>query len=57
MTLSVNSVGSAAEDDALAAELIEELANRLRAGEPMDLENVIHQHPAQVERLLKAKSR
>src|SRR5438477_11883995 len=53
MTLSVNSVSSAAADDALAAELIEELASRLRAGAPVDLETLIQQHPAQAERLRK----
>jgi serine/threonine protein kinase len=46
-------VSSAAEDDALAAELIEELANKLRAGEPLDLEAVMREHPAQTERLRK----
>ncbi|HEV2949528.1 MAG TPA: serine/threonine-protein kinase, partial [Gemmataceae bacterium] len=53
MTLSVNSVGSAAEADVLAAELIEELASKLRAGEPVDLETVIRQHPEQADRLRK----
>src|SRR5262249_36083271 len=51
MTLSVNSVGSAAEADVNVAELIEELATRLRAGEPVDLEAYIQEHPGQAERL------
>ena len=51
MTVSINSVGSSAEADAVAAELIEELATRLRAGEAVDLEAYLQEHPGQAERL------
>jgi serine/threonine protein kinase/Tfp pilus assembly protein PilF len=51
MTLTAKPSSSAAGADALVAELIEELASRLRAGEPVDLEQVIQEHPNQADRL------
>jgi serine/threonine-protein kinase len=51
MTLSANPAGSAVEVDSSVADLVEELATRLRAGEPVDLEAYIQAHPAQAERL------
>jgi tetratricopeptide (TPR) repeat protein len=37
--------------DPVVAELVEDLANRLQAGEAIDLETVIREHPGQAERL------
>ena len=51
MTRSVNQVSSALEADPVVAELIEELASRLRAGEPVDVEAFLEEHPAQAEPL------
>jgi WD40 repeat protein len=42
---------SAADDDTLMAELLEELAARLQAGEPIDVEACARQHPAIADRL------
>jgi tetratricopeptide (TPR) repeat protein/serine/threonine protein kinase len=41
--------GSAA--DPVVAELLEELANRLQAGEPVDVEAVVREHPERAEQL------
>jgi serine/threonine protein kinase/tetratricopeptide (TPR) repeat protein len=51
MTPSVSHAGSAIEADPAVAELIEELASRLRAGEPVDVEAFLEEHPAQAEPL------
>jgi WD40 repeat protein/serine/threonine protein kinase len=37
--------------DPVVADLVEDLANRLQAGESLDLEAVIREHPAQADRL------
>jgi hypothetical protein len=42
---------SRGESDPLAAELLEELAAKLQAGEPLDLEACIQKHPEYAERL------
>jgi serine/threonine-protein kinase len=40
-----------AASDPVVAELVEDLANRLQAGEPIDLEAVMREHPDQADRL------
>jgi serine/threonine protein kinase len=51
VTATINSVGSDAEADVLAAELIEKLAARLRAGEAVEVEAFLQAHPGQAGRL------
>src|SRR5262249_47758592 len=51
MTVSVQPSGSLARADALLADLFEEIANKLQAGQPVDLEAYVQKYPEHGEQL------
>src|SRR5947209_15177452 len=53
MSTSMSQLNPTSETDAILGELVEELAKKLRTGEPVDLEAFLGEHPEQADALRK----